>query len=113
MHRLTARSLLLLILMGAFSPVLEALSARAPHACCLQKMHGTPAQNGVPGLHEEAVHQGNCCPPMTTPHSAHLAVVPSSIAAIYSAGLELLPADQHSATASLASHSSRAPPVFS
>jgi len=112
MHRLTARALLLLILMGTLTPLQEALSAESPHACCLRKMHGTSAHNGGPGLHDAAVHQGNCCPPMITPHSANLVAARPSISAINSAGLESLPAYQHRESAFLASHPSRAPPFF-
>ena len=41
MHRLTARLLLVLLLVGVFVPVALAISATSAHACCMRKpMHG-------------------------------------------------------------------------
>lgn len=37
MHRLTARLLLVLLLTGVFTPVALAITAPAPHACCIRK----------------------------------------------------------------------------
>ncbi len=37
MHRLTARLLLVLLLVGTFAPVALAISAPVPHACCMRK----------------------------------------------------------------------------
>jgi hypothetical protein len=110
MHRLTARILLLLVASGASAPMLAALSAQPPHACCLRKMHAS--SGGGSGLHEAAVHQGNCCPPMTTPHSAQLSAQ-SSVWARHSAAVAPAPADQYRATACLTSRFSRAPPILS
>jgi hypothetical protein len=70
MHRLTARMLLVLLLVGTIAPVALAISAPlSPHACCMRKpMHGSRSlevQN-VGGGH------GNCCPPVTTAQWAEL-----------------------------------------
>jgi hypothetical protein len=41
MQRLTARCLLVLLLVGTLSPLALAIGAPAPHACCMRKpMHG-------------------------------------------------------------------------
>ena len=69
MHRLIARLLLVLLLVGTFAPVALAISAPLPHACCMRKpMH----DHGSRSLEIQNVgsdHQ-NCCPPVTTAHWA-------------------------------------------
>jgi hypothetical protein len=65
MHRLTARLLLVLTLVGTLAPVALAISATPPHACCMRKpMH----DQGSRGLQSQTVDTGhhNCCPPVTT-----------------------------------------------
>ena len=69
MRRLTARLLLVLLLVGTFAPIALAISAPPPHACCLRKPlhdHGSRALElqAVGGQHR------NCCPPVTTAHWA-------------------------------------------
>jgi len=72
MHRLTARLLLFLVALGVFQPLLEAFSAEPPHACCLRRLH---AQKNQPlQLQDSAKPNGNCCPPLITPHTANLTV---------------------------------------
>jgi hypothetical protein len=71
MHRLTARLLLVLVLVSILAPVALAVSAPPPHACCLRKpMH----DHGSHGLEFQAVMcgHGNCCPPVTTAQWAEL-----------------------------------------
>ena len=71
MNRLTARLLLVLLLVGTIAPVALAISAPLPHACCMRKpMHG----HGSRSLEFQAVGDGhgNCCPPVTTAHWAEL-----------------------------------------
>ena len=73
MQACIANFLLLLTLVGGFTPFLQALSGVQPHACCLRRMHAT-------GKHTSEISSGifgdgNCCPPLTTPQSAQ--VVPS------------------------------------
>src|SRR6266700_79229 len=68
MHRLTSRLLLLSVALGIFQPLLVALSADLPHACCLRRLH---AQKGQPlQLRDASKLNGNCCPPLTAPHIA-------------------------------------------
>jgi hypothetical protein len=69
MHRLTARLLLVLTLVGTLAPVALAVSAPPAHACCMRKpMH----EQGSRSLQTQAVDTGhrNCCPPVTTAHWA-------------------------------------------
>ena len=69
MHRLTARLLLVLTLVGTLAPVALAVSAPPPHACCMRKpMH----EQGSRSLQTQTVDTGhrNCCPPVTTAHWA-------------------------------------------
>lgn len=47
MHRLTARLLILLLLVGTFAPVALAISAPAPHACCARKPIHDRASHGA------------------------------------------------------------------
>lgn len=64
MYRLTARILLVLLLVGTFAPAALAVSGPAPHACCLRKMHSRAPE----GKTFQAIpHAGNnsCCPPIT------------------------------------------------
>ena len=72
MHRITASSLLVLLLVGTLAPVALALSAPPPHACCMRKpLHNRDARY----LEVRAVDGGrhNCCPPVTTAHWAEIA----------------------------------------
>ena len=69
MHRFTTRLLLILIALGVFQPLLEAFSAEPPHACCLRRLHAKPDQPAQ--LHDGRKVTGNCCPPLTTPHTAN------------------------------------------
>jgi hypothetical protein len=71
MYRLTARLLLVLLLLGTFVPVVMAISAPAPHACCMRKpMH----DHGSADREVQAVggQSRSCCPPVTTAHWAEL-----------------------------------------
>jgi|HubBroStandDraft_6_1064221.scaffolds.fasta_scaffold1022447_2 hypothetical protein len=72
MHRLTARLLLVLLLVGVFAPVAMAVSAEQAHACCLRKpMHGRAS-------HDAEFHaspgccQHDCCGSQTVSQWAHL-----------------------------------------
>jgi hypothetical protein len=72
MHRLTARLLLVLLLVGVFAPVALAISAAPAHACCLRKpMHGRAS-------HDAEFHappgccQHDCCRSLTVSQWAHL-----------------------------------------
>jgi hypothetical protein len=71
MYRLTARLLLVFLLVGTFVPVAMAISAPQPHACCMRKA----AHNHGSGSREIQAVGGqnhNCCPPFATAHWAEL-----------------------------------------
>jgi len=71
MHRLTARFLLVLMLVGTIAPVALAISAPAPHACCLRKPahhHGSSDLE----VHAASCDSHSCCSPVTTAHWAEL-----------------------------------------
>src|SRR5580704_10021421 len=46
MYRLTARFLLVLLLVSVFAPVALAITVPAPHACCLRMKHDCTATSG-------------------------------------------------------------------
>jgi hypothetical protein len=68
MHRLTARLLVFVAVLGIFQPLLEAFSPEPPHACCLRRLHARPDQRTQ--LRDARKMGGHCCPPLTTPHTA-------------------------------------------
>ena len=69
MHRLTARLLLILTLVGTLAPVALAISAPLPHACCIRKpMHDHGSRSLE--FRSTASERRNCCPPVTTAHWA-------------------------------------------
>jgi len=91
MHRLTARLLLVLLLVGTFAPVALAISAPLPHACCMRKpMH----EHGSRSLAAQAADEGhhNCCSPVTT---AHWAELESGVHSTVRPPLAFLPPDSH------------------
>ena len=71
MHRLTARLLLVMLLVGTFAPVALAISAPVPHACCMRKPLHDQGSRRVETLTVGREHH-NCCPPVTTDHWAEL-----------------------------------------
>jgi hypothetical protein len=113
MHRLTARLLLVLLLVGVFAPVALAISAPVPHACCLRKpMRSQTSHN--PEFHAPPTCcQHDCCRPIMVAQWAQL----TPNAAVHTATLvaKLLSATQTTriASSSDGAHSGRAPPQFS
>jgi hypothetical protein len=113
MDRLTARLLLVLLLVGVFVPVALAISATPAHACCMRKpMHGRPSHDAEfqvpPGC-----CQHDCCRPLTVSQWAHLTSrVRAQVAPAFS---NLQAGRQPNCFASSVNHahSGRAPPQFS
>jgi hypothetical protein len=111
MQRLTARLLLLFLLTGVCAPFAEALSAQPAHACCGRKLHRS---SGAPELVSDAqLQRGNCCPPLTTPHTAQLQLPDTGVALPHSSNRQVAFSSLAPATEFSANHSSRAPPFFS
>ncbi|MGA8621269.1 MAG: hypothetical protein WB660_22440 [Candidatus Sulfotelmatobacter sp.] len=76
MHRLTARLLLLLALVGNLAPIALAATAAPPHACCLRKgfhhCHDSLAsETGQPVIRDASCCKRDCCRAVTTTQGAH------------------------------------------
>jgi len=113
MHRLTARLLLVLLLVGVFAPVALAISATPAHACCTRKpMHGRPSHDaefqGPPGC-----CQHDCCRPLTVPRAAHLTSTTCAQATPVSSILQSERQPIHFTSSVNHAHSGRAPPQLS
>jgi hypothetical protein len=113
MHRLTARILLVLVLVGSFAPVALAISAAPEHACCMRKpMHGRPSHDSEfhapPGCCQ---HDG--CRSLTVSQWAHLSPSAKVHRAAASAALQPALAEIYFSASINHAHSGRAPPQFS
>jgi len=113
MHRLTARLLLTLTLVGILVPVALAVSAAAPHACCMRKpMHDHGPASAE--LHASAANcNHDCCNALTVSQSPQLLPSAGAETAAFSTQL---PAEQAPINRSCligSPHSGRAPPQFS
>jgi hypothetical protein len=113
MHRLTARLLLTLMLVGIFAPVALAISAPAPHACCMRKPMHDLSRPGFE-FHSPASHcQHDCCHAVTGIRTAQLK--PSAAGSIIpvSSHLPLQTESIRPISRDRSSRSVRAPPQFS
>jgi hypothetical protein len=59
MHRLTARLLLLVALLGTFAPSALLALATPPHACCVRKAHR--CHDSIDPDTELAIRDASCC----------------------------------------------------
>jgi len=112
MRRLTARLLLILLLVGIFVPVALAISAPPPHACCVRK----PLHNHASRAPEfQATDSGrhDCCRPLAVSHWAQPRPRISAHFAHSSATPLSEPRPVHRPANLAASHSVRAPPQSS
>jgi hypothetical protein len=113
MHRLTARLLLTLTLVGVLAPVALAISAPAPHACCLRKpMH----EHGSTGAELQAVPAScnhDCCHALTVSQSPHPLPSVGTQIATFSTPLPVERTAVNRCQLIQSSHSGRAPPQFS
>lgn len=111
MHRLTARFLLLVTLLGSLGPLAIAASAISPHACCLRKA-AHPCHDSTSS--QLGIRAAGCCsnssPVATTPQWAHSASPPAAFLAftVEASTASLNPARPN--TRALHSSSPRAPP---
>jgi hypothetical protein len=113
MHRLTAGFVLILLLVSVFAPVALAISASAPHACCMRKpMHDRASHNSefqtLPGC-----CQRDCCRPLTVSQWAQISPQPNAQIAPASTTLQSGRRPIYFATTVNRAHSGRAPPQFS
>jgi hypothetical protein len=110
MHRLTARLLLVLLLVGTFAPVALALTAPPPHECCLRKPLHDHGSMSFAVRTTGRDHQ-NCCPPVTTAQWAELGSYITARTHLSSAPLQadLTPVQRSNPADTF--HSGRAPPL--
>jgi hypothetical protein len=113
MHRLTARVLLVLLLVGSFAPVALAISATPAHACCMRKpLHGRPS-------HDSEFHappgccQHDCCRTLTVSQWANLTPPTNTERTAASKPLETELQVFYFTTSINHAYSGRAPPQFS
>jgi hypothetical protein len=110
MHRLIARILLTLVLVGTIAPLAMAISAPAPHACCMRKpmvQHGDQFSAALNCCNHD------CCRVVVT---SQWASVTAAAASDFSSPLSNLPpisAEQGGISGYGALHSGRSPPTFS
>jgi hypothetical protein len=80
MHRLTARFLLLFVLVGNFVPLALAVAAGQAHACCVRKAAhhcpglghgGSVADSSRQSIHDASCCNHDCCRAVTTAYWAH------------------------------------------
>src|SRR5271169_3819487 len=76
MHRLTARLLLFLALVGNLVPLALAATAAPPHACCLRKgvhhcQDSLTAESEQLVIRDASCCNHDCCRAVTTSQSAH------------------------------------------
>jgi hypothetical protein len=116
MRRLTARILLVLLLVGVMAPAALAFSAPPTCACChgkccMRKMRHMRASHG-PAVRSAACcgHACNCW--LGTTQYAHPQSLASALSALASASLVSHPGPACGATQPDAAHSGRAPPAF-
>jgi hypothetical protein len=113
MHRLTARLLLTLTLVGIFVPVALAISAPAPHACCMRKPMHDHGSAGAELQASPASCNHDCCHALTVPQSPHLLPSAGTQIATFSTQLPAEPVVLNRCQVIPSSHSGRAPPQFS
>jgi hypothetical protein len=113
MHRLTARFVLILLLVGVFAPVALAISTPAPHACCLRKpMHSQTSHNSE--FHAPpSCCQHDCCRALAVSQWAQLTRASVAYAACSSAPLHSAAPTTRITSSAYEIHSGRAPPHFS
>jgi len=113
MRRLTARLLLIVLLVGVFVPVALAISAPPPHACCKRKPLDNSASHDCEFQAAPTCCQHDCYRPLTVSHWVHLGPRSSAHVIDPSATLLLELRPVHRTVNLDASHSVRAPPPSS
>jgi|SRR5580692_4324427 hypothetical protein len=113
MHRLTARLLLILLLVGIFAPVALAISAPAPHACCMRKPMHERGSNGAELSTIPARCNHDCCHALTVSQSPHLLPSAGTQVATFSTQLPVERTTVNRSDLLQSSHSDRAPPQLS
>jgi hypothetical protein len=114
MHRVTARLLLVLLLVSIIAPAALAITAPTPHACCLRMKHDcTTTTHALEFQAAPACCNRDCYRPLTisqwgeNPQCNAAAITPAKTTLLFARS-----AIGHNETGSTA-HSGRAPPQFS
>ena len=89
MHRLTARFLLTLMLVGIVTPVALAISAPAPHACCIRKPMHDHATRSREFNAPPTCCSHDCCHALTVTQSPYLLPPVTTQVAIFSVPLQV------------------------
>jgi len=114
MHRLTARLLLLLLLVGVVAPLALAISAPPTPACCRRNgMHHCGMVNNGPVFRAPCPCDHPSWLPLAASQSAHLQPVVIGPGHCPSVNLQVHAHPLYLTCASDHSHSGRAPPQFS
>lgn len=113
MHRLTARLLLVLLLVGVFAPVALAISAEQMHACCLRKPMHARASHDAEFRATPGCCQHDCCRSQTVSQWAHLSPSATDQRMLVSSSLRSATRPIGLALAVSRAHSGRAPPQIS
>ncbi|HXW93593.1 MAG TPA: hypothetical protein VEK33_23795 [Terriglobales bacterium] len=101
-----------LMLVGILAPVALAISAPAPHACCMRKPMHDPGTQGR-AFNAPNCCNHDCCHAVTVTQSPHL--LPAVMEQV-AASAALLRRQRPATTCiclTLSTHSGRAPPLFS
>src|SRR5690349_9374609 len=113
MHRLTARLLLILLLVGSFAPAALAISAPTPHACCMRKPMHMGATHGSEFHAPASCCQHDCCRALTVSQWAQLTLSTNTDRASASTALQLDWRAILVCSPLTSTHSGRAPPQLS
>jgi len=117
MQRLTARFLLSFAIVGAFVPLVLAVAAAPPHACCIRQAahqcHGSFAATDQSAVRDTSCCRQDCCRAVRTSPSAHPQPRLASVLARHLNARILDFRAEASAAELLASQSPRAPPQVS
>jgi hypothetical protein len=113
MHCLTARLLLVLLLVSIIAPAAMAITGPTPHACCLRMKHDcTTTPHALEFQAAPTCCNRDCCHPLTisqwgeNPQSNAVAITPATTT------LLLARSAIHHNEAGSNAHSGRAPPQF-
>jgi hypothetical protein len=113
MYRITARWLLILVLVGTLAPVALAISAPAPHACCIRKPMHENGSSRAEFRPTPADCNHDCCHALTVAQYPHLLPSGGSQIATFSTPLAVERTVVSRNRLIESSRSVRAPPQFS
>jgi len=112
MHKLTARILLTLSLVGVFAPVALAISASPMHACCMRQMHD--ADNNHRHIQAPATCcNHDCCRTVTVSQWAELSSTSANFAPSLTTRRQISAQSIPLLAQNDSAHSGRAPPQLS